>query len=48
MRVLRGHFIVDAALNSLMLADVPNFPLPQRTNGPDNLMSEREELTEDG
>ncbi len=46
-RVVRGHFIVDSALNALMLADVPNVPLPQWTNGPDGLMSEREELTED-
>ncbi len=43
-----GHFIVDAALNVLMLVDTLNVPLPQRTNGSDSLMSERGELTEDG
>ena len=45
---MRGHFIVDAALNGLMLLDALNVPLPHRTNGSDGLMSEREELTEDG
>ncbi len=47
-RAVRGHFIVDAALNALMLADALNIPLPQGTNGSDGLMSEKEELTEDG
>ena len=45
---VRGHFTVDVALKALMLVDALNVPLPQRTNGPDGLMSEREELTEDG
>ena len=47
-RAMRGHFIVDAALNALMLVDALNVPLPQRTNGSDGLMSERDELTEGG
>jgi hypothetical protein len=47
-RAVRGHFIVDAALNALMLADALNVPLPRRPDGADDFVSEREELTEEG
>lgn len=35
-RAVRGHSIVDAALNGLFLADVFNVHLPQTTGAPDN------------
>ena len=35
-RAIRAHFIVDAALNALMLKSVFNAPLPEKSDGNEN------------